>query len=256
MKKSSRKLRRVEIALWILGLSLLGVALGTTVQRWKYQAEQERAFLRVAEASQRAHEAPERAAPPLTPPPEGEAAKTPVFPEALVEEAPEALVERVPEQTDVSPTPQAVKPRREVVTSRPPDQDLTLDPDLLGRIEIPRLRMSAIVRTGDDEATLQKAVGLVAGTPRPGEGGNTALAGHRDTFFRPLQKIKVDDRIRLVVPPHTYEYRVDSLQVVEPHEVSVLDSTGIEELTLVTCYPFRYIGPAPDRFIVKATRVQ
>ncbi|MCA1732581.1 MAG: class D sortase, partial [Acidobacteria bacterium] len=98
--------------------------------------------------------------------------------------------------------------------------------------------------------------GFLPGTARPGEGGNTGLAAHRDTFFRPLEGIQVDDRIRLEVPPHTYEYRVDSVRIVEPSEVSVLDFTGTEELTLVTCYPFRYIGPAPDRFIVKATRVQ
>jgi sortase A len=126
----------------------------------------------------------------------------------------------------------------------------------MGRIKIPRIGLSAIVLAGDDDATLRRAVGWVAGTARPDEGGNTALAGHRDTFFRPLQRVEIDDRVRLVVPPHTYEYRVDSIRVVGPDEVSVLDSTGIEELTLVTCYPFRLVGPAPDRFIVKAVRIE
>jgi len=81
------------------------------------------------------------------------------------------------------------------------------------------------------------------------------LAGHRDTFFRPLREIQLNDRIRMIVPPHTYEYRVQSFRVVTPEETSVLDSKGVEELTLVTCYPFRFIGPAPKRFIVSAARV-
>lgn len=81
------------------------------------------------------------------------------------------------------------------------------------------------------------------------------LAGHRDTFFHPLRKIKVNDRIRLTVPPHTYEYRVQSLRVVAPVETSVLASKRAEELTLVTCYPFRFVGPAPDRFIVSVARM-
>ena len=102
---------------------------------------------------------------------------------------------------------------------------------------------------------LARAVGLVRGSAHPGEVGNMVLAGHRDTFFRPLRTIKVNDRIRMVVPPNTYEYEVQSLRVVAPEETSVLDSKGVEELTLVTCYPFRFVGPAPDRFIVSATRV-
>lgn len=126
----------------------------------------------------------------------------------------------------------------------------------MGRIEIPRIGLSAAIHYGEDDATLDRAVGLLDGTPRPGEGGNTALAAHRDTFFRPLENIEVEDRITIVVPPHTYEYRVQSLQVVEPTEVGVLDSSGVEELTLVTCYPFRWVGPAPNRFIVKAVRVR
>jgi sortase A len=132
-----------------------------------------------------------------------------------------------------------------------------VDDGALALIEIPRLRMSAIVREGADEETLELAVGHVPGTALPGEEGNIALAGHRDTFFRPLRRIKMNDRIRVIVPPNTYEYEVTSLDVVEPHEVSVLESSvGSEELTLVTCYPFRYIGHAPKRFIVKAERIE
>jgi sortase A len=99
-------------------------------------------------------------------------------------------------------------------------------------------------------------VGLVPEGARPGQNGNIVLAGHRDTFFWPLRKIELKDRIRVVVPPNEYEYEVASVRIVEPEETSVLQSKGIEELTLVTCYPFRFIGPAPDRFIVSATRVR
>lgn len=140
------------------------------------------------------------------------------------------------------------------VTTKPVEKkrrDLTA----LGRIEIPRLGIAAIVEEGADQKTLARAVGRVPGTAHPGELGNMVLAGHRDTFFRPLRNIKVNDRIRMVVPPHTYEYEVQSLRVVAPEETSVLRSTGVEQLTLVTCYPFRYIGPAPERFIVSAARV-
>jgi len=103
--------------------------------------------------------------------------------------------------------------------------------------------------------TLARAVGRVPGSARPGQGGNMVLAGHRDTFFRPLRDIRVNDRIRMVVPPNTYEYKVESVMVVSPEDTNVLRSKGKEEITLVTCFPFRYIGPSPDRFVVSATRV-
>jgi LPXTG-site transpeptidase (sortase) family protein len=134
--------------------------------------------------------------------------------------------------------------------------DGTVDPLALGRIEIPRIGVRAIVREGTDDETLALAVGHVRGTARPGENGNTVLAGHRDTFFRGLRDIRMNDRVRLVVPPRIYEYRVVSLEVVAPDATRVLDPTKDEELTLVTCYPFQYIGHAPNRFIVRAARVE
>ncbi len=129
------------------------------------------------------------------------------------------------------------------------------DPAALGRIEIPRIGVSAIVKIGSDEQTLSRAVGLVPQSARPGQIGNVVLAGHRDTFFRPLRDIQVSDRIRVRVPPETYEYKVESVMVVSPEDTNVLRSKGKEEITLVTCFPFRYIGPSPDRFVVSATRV-
>ena len=125
---------------------------------------------------------------------------------------------------------------------------------VIGRIEIPRLGVSSIVRTGSDARTLQLAVGHIPGTALPGEGGNIGLAGHRDTFFRRLADIEPDDTIHLVTSAGTFEYRVERTLVVQPKDVWVLDPTDQPTLTLVTCYPFRYVGTAPERFIVRAAR--
>ena len=126
------------------------------------------------------------------------------------------------------------------------------DGSLVGRIEIPRLGVSTVVRAGTDARTLQLAVGHIPGTALPGEPGNVGLAGHRDTFFRRLADIEVGDEIRVVTPGGTYVYHVERTNVVEPDDVWVLDPTGNAVLTLVTCYPFSYIGSAPQRFIVRA----
>ena len=122
----------------------------------------------------------------------------------------------------------------------------------LGRIEIPRLGVSAIVRAGSDARTLRLAVGHIGGTALPGEPGNVGLAAHRDTFFRRLGEIREDDQVRLVTRDGTFIYQVAGTQVVEPNEVWVLDPTAEPALTLVTCYPFRFVGAAPRRFIVRA----
>jgi sortase A len=257
MNRTSRALRRAEITLWVIGLSLLGTALGVTVHRWSYQAAQERALLRAEVAMQLAPQVAASVPPaardiPLVVPAESEAAVE--LQEKIT--AGERSDASVPDAAETAPHStkerESAAPPAAPVTRRP----VAPDPGLLGRIEIPRLGVSAIVREGDDDATLRRAVGRIPGTALPGEEGNMGIAGHRDTFFRPLRRIEVGDRIRLVVPPNTFEYRVDSLSVVEPHEVSVLDSNGTEELTLVTCYPFRFVGPAPDRFVVKATRIE
>jgi len=131
-----------------------------------------------------------------------------------------------------------------------------IGPDgLIGRIEIPRLGLSAIVAEGTDKTTLQRAVGHIPGTALPGQPGNAGLAGHRDTFFRPLRDILQNDIITLTTPGGEYRYRVVSTRVVKPTEFSVFSSTGNEILTLATCYPFYFVGAAPNRFIVRAERV-
>src|SRR5687767_11059826 len=126
------------------------------------------------------------------------------------------------------------------------------DGTALGRLEIPRLHVSAIVRAGSDSRTLRLAVGHIGGTSLPGEPGNIGLAAHRDTFFRRLGEIRPNDVVRVVTPEGTYVYRVEGTRVVDPHDTWVLDPTGDPALTLVTCYPFRYVGSAPRRFIVRA----
>ena len=127
---------------------------------------------------------------------------------------------------------------------------------LIGRIEIARLGLSVMVIEGDDGKTLRRAAGHVPGTALPGQPGNVGITGHRDTFFRPLRNIQMDDVIMLTTLQGAYRYRVVSTKIVSPNDVSVLDSTGAEILTLVTCHPFYFVGAAPNRFIVRAERVK
>lgn len=127
---------------------------------------------------------------------------------------------------------------------------------LIGRVEVPRLGLSAIVREGVDSSTLRKAVGHMPSTPLPGQLGNSALAAHRDTLFRKLRDIRKDDRITVQTVDGNYDYVVESLKIVDPSDVGVLKATqGDRLLTLITCYPFNYIGSAPHRFIVRARAV-
>jgi sortase A len=126
---------------------------------------------------------------------------------------------------------------------------------VIGRLEIPRLKLSVMVREGADERTLSRAVGHIPGTALPGKMGNMGLAGHRDTFFRALRDIREDDAIEFETTRGTYRYLVKSTKIVGPRDVSVLAASGGENLTLVTCYPFYYVGSAPKRFIVHATQV-
>jgi len=123
---------------------------------------------------------------------------------------------------------------------------------LVGRIDVPRLRLSALAREGVDVRTLRGSVGHVPGTALPGEPGNAAFAAHRDTFFRPLAGIRKGDMVLVTTPDAVHRYRVYATSIVSPSEVSVLRSGQRSQLTLVTCYPFDYVGSAPQRFIVQA----
>jgi sortase A len=156
--------------------------------------------------------------------------------------------------------PAATSPGAAAATDKPsaPLKKIALvaRPDFpLGRIEIARIGLAAMIMEGVDAGTLRHAVGHIPGTPLPGQRGNVALAGHRDTFFRPLRNIQNDDEITLTTLDGSYHYRVDLISIVEPRDVGVLKNTGEAILTLVTCYPFHFIGPAPQRFIVRAHRI-
>lgn len=129
------------------------------------------------------------------------------------------------------------------------------DGGLIGRMEIERLGLSAIVMEGTGATLLQRAAGHIPGTALPGEPGNVGIAAHRDTFFRPLRNVRGGDIIRLSTPLGDYRYRVVSTRIVDPQDVGVLAPSSDQELTLVTCYPFYFVGAAPHRFIVRAVRV-
>lgn len=126
---------------------------------------------------------------------------------------------------------------------------------LIGRLRIPRIQVAVMVREGADAGTLRRAVGHIPGTALPGKSGNVGLAGHRDTYFRSLRNIKKDDAIDLETESGTYRYLVESTRIVGPRDVSVLAAATRQTLTLVTCYPFYYVGSAPKRFIVRAVQV-
>jgi len=168
----------------------------------------------------------------------------------------------------------ALKEARESKSSqpaaRPPLPPVVVDPESvrrerlraagpegspLGRIEISTLGLGAIILEGVEPRTLRRAVGHIPGTALPGQPGNVALAGHRDTFFRSLRDIRKDTEITLTTLHGSYRYRVDSIALVEPQAVEVLADSPGATLTLVTCYPFDFIGPAPKRFIVRAHKI-
>ena len=126
---------------------------------------------------------------------------------------------------------------------------------LIGRIEIARLGVSVMVVEGTGSKALRRAAGHIVGTGLPGKPGNIGISAHRDTFFRPLRNIHKNDIITLTTLLGEYRYRVVSTRIVRPADVAVLDRGEGEILTLVTCYPFYFVGSAPDRFIVRAERV-
>jgi LPXTG-site transpeptidase (sortase) family protein len=127
--------------------------------------------------------------------------------------------------------------------------------DLIGRIKVPRLGVSALILEGVGGRTLRRGVGHIPDTALPDQDGNVGIAGHRDSFFRGLKDIQEDDLIEVTTPEGVHRYRVEWTKIVRPKDVDVLDGSGGPELTLVTCYPFYYVGSAPKRFIVRAVRM-
>jgi LPXTG-site transpeptidase (sortase) family protein len=126
----------------------------------------------------------------------------------------------------------------------------------VGTVAIPRLGLDAVIAQGADDHTLSRAVGHLADTPFPWQTGNSALAGHRDALFRPLRRIRVGDEIRVSTLHGAFRYRVSRTLVVPPDAVWVVGPTRQRTLTLITCYPFVYVGHAPKRFIVRAVALE
>ena len=160
----------------------------------------------------------------------------------------ESLLGRAPKPTEPSSAtaPEVIPPSPQPTVPAQPWK---------GRIEIPRVNVEAVVHQGVDKQTLRRAVGHIPGTALPGQPGNVGLAAHRDTFFRGLRNIKENDVIIVETHDGVFHYEVDSTRIVSPYRVDVLDATVEPTLTLVTCYPFNYIGKAPKRFIVHARQI-
>jgi sortase A len=129
--------------------------------------------------------------------------------------------------------------------------------EIIGRVDISRLRLSAAVAEGDDDKTLGNAVGHLPDTPLPWHRrGNVALAAHRDGLFRSLEGIRLNDDVRVVTSRGEFHYRVTKTHIVDPDDVWVIAPTDTPTITLITCYPFSFVGNAPRRFIVKAELVE
>jgi sortase A len=125
----------------------------------------------------------------------------------------------------------------------------------LALLRVPKIDLEVPILEGTDDLSLDRAVGHIAGTPKPGENGNVGIAGHRDGFFRGLKDVNTGDTIEIVTPDTVNKYVIDEITVVDPTNVSVLASRAKPSVTLVTCYPFYFIGSAPQRYIVRASLV-
>jgi sortase A len=150
---------------------------------------------------------------------------------------------------------QALEMKKFKQASRLSEPRNLVEGDVIGEIQVPRLRLNAMVVQGDSPASLRRAVGHLTKSALPGQWGNVALAGHRDTFFRPLRNIRLGDEIRFKTRERSFEYRVESIEVVAPMDIRVLKSSTGHDLTLLTCFPIYYVGPAPKRLVVRAREV-
>ena len=222
----------MERALWVVAALGIGWFLVAQLEGDLYQAREE-ALLEERLAASRPAPAPRSGAAPATAP-------------SVAGRPSERPAERA-----------AARPAELPGEEEPPEAPAppALPGSAFGKLAIPRLGLSVVVAGGTDKRTLRRAVGHIPGTALPGEAGNVGLAGHRDRYFRPLKDVRRDDEITLTTPEGTFRYRVEWTEVVERTAVHVLDDTAAPALTLVTCYPFYYVGPAPKRFIVRARQI-
>ena len=137
----------------------------------------------------------------------------------------------------------------------PPSSLLAADPQIIGELEIPRIGLDVMVREGMDEDTLRKAAGHVPSTDLPGQDGDFMVLGHRDTFFRPLHAIELGDLVRLRTRRGRFAYRIDSVVVVDLEGLSLIQKAPRQGITLITCFPFDYIGPAPHRLVARGSQI-
>lgn len=150
---------------------------------------------------------------------------------------------------------QALEMKKFNVAGRLSEPHILADGEVIGEIQVPRLGLDVMVVQGDSAANLRRAVGHLSKSALPGEWGNVALAGHRDTFFRPLRDIRLGDEIRFKTQARSFQYRVESIEVVAPTDIRVLEPSTGHDLTLLTCYPIYYVGPAPNRLVVRALEI-
>jgi len=152
----------------------------------------------------------------------------------------------------ISPT--EARPRSETAFRLLPTlrQHLEPDPLLICKLEVPRIGLSVMVREGVDDATLRRAAGHVPSTALPGEPGNLVILGHRDTFFRGLRDLEYGDTLEVSTARGHFTYAIESIQVVDPNGITLTAPASEAVATLITCFPFKYIGPAPRRFVARA----
>jgi sortase A len=217
---ANKIIRWIESLLWLVAAATLGVCLLVLADAKLYQFNVEREFERA-----RREQAP----------------STAIVPAAETEN-----------QQPSGPQPPAETPS--LPPAQPPAEP-PADALYLGRLRIPRLGISTMILDGVDNRTLRLGIGHIPGTALPGDAGNIGIAGHRDTFFRPLGGIHNGDQITVETLGGEYQYTVYSVIVVDPNNLKVLDDIGQPALTLVTCYPFNLIGPASRRLIVRASMV-
>lgn len=229
-------MRRLEKLLWVAGLAALDVWLGANADKAVYQAWQGWVFDQ--ELS-------------------GKPATIAAFIHQKQDQVEQWLGLEQKPQTASLPRPSMEQPPAPKPEAPKPEARPEALPGnaVIGRLTIPRLHLSAIVREGDDEDTLRVALGHIPSTALPWQEGNVGVAGHRDTLFRALRRIRKNDVIVFETLSGRYVYRVQGTEIVNPRDVSVLNAQASPELTLVTCYPFYFVGAAPERFIVKALQV-
>lgn len=242
MPRHERVLRWVERLLIVVGLAGVGWYGFSTMEAAQFQRAQTAAFERaIAQAQQQA-----------------DVRLTPSRPTDAVPAATAATSTGAPEGDAAAGAPAAVGTARDGSTAAFPARRpafVPTHPRMIGMLEIPRLKLSTTVLTGDDDKTLKVSAGHLPDTPRPWESGNSAIAAHRDSHFRPLRHVKVGDLVRMRTVHGDLDYKVSRIRIVTPKDISVLDPTGTDMLTLITCYPFNYIGNAPKRYIIHAERV-